>query len=347
MVVKLNLTVDGTSLEGLQEGAKHIVRHVRPEWNEADLQFKLYSEGITNQLIGVWSDDRDKQLLVRVYGSMTEMFIDRDKERRNIEILHKAGCGPQLYATFDNGLSYGFTKGVPLSTDLNYEERVWKAVSREMAIYHKIEEEDKEDPMLFPKLRHFLSLLPTKFKDAEKQKRIDECGYSKVLISQETDEMESYVTCLNCPVVFSHNDILLGNIIWNETTQKVNFIDYEYGGTNYQPYDIANHFNEFAGVDDVDYSRYPGADFQRRWLRNYHSHYQGIPAEQVKDDEVEAWYIWVNKFALCSHLFWGAWAMVQAHYSSIDFDYLGYGITRIDEYFKRKEEFLNLKPNLQ
>lgn len=49
----------------------------------------MYNEGITNHLIGVWCDDEDEQLLVRIYGSMTEKFIDRDKERRNYEVRVK------------------------------------------------------------------------------------------------------------------------------------------------------------------------------------------------------------------------------------------------------------------
>ena len=27
----------------------------------------------------------------------------------------------------------------------------------------------------------------------------------------------------------------------------INFVDFEYAGLNYQAYDIANHFNEYAG----------------------------------------------------------------------------------------------------
>nr|XP_053629950.1 ethanolamine kinase 1-like [Cherax quadricarinatus] len=97
-------------------------------------------------------------------------------------------------------------------------------------------------------MRCFLNLSPTKFKDIDQQNRIDECGYNKSLLSKEIDELESCLTGLGCPVVFSHNDILLANVIWNKASQKVGFIDYEYGGANYQAFDIGNHFNEFAGM---------------------------------------------------------------------------------------------------
>ena len=41
-------------------------------------------------------------------------------------------------------------------------------------------------------------------------------------------------------------------------SSKVSFIDYEYGDYNYQECDIANHFDEMAGVEDMDFlSDYP------------------------------------------------------------------------------------------
>lgn len=56
------------------------------------------------------------------------------------------------------------------------------------------------------------------------------------------------------PIVFSHNDLLLTNIILRRDAAaqgqpvSVAFIDYEYAMLNYQAFDIANHFIEFAGV---------------------------------------------------------------------------------------------------
>lgn len=47
--------------------------------------------------------------------------------------------------------------------------------------------------------------------------------------------------------MFAHNDLLLGNVIYNESKGTVSFIDYEYASYNYQGFDIANHFNEFVG----------------------------------------------------------------------------------------------------
>jgi ethanolamine kinase len=47
--------------------------------------------------------------------------------------------------------------------------------------------------------------------------------------------------------VFAHNDLVLGNVIYNQDDGSIAFIDYEYATYNYQGFDIANHFNEYVG----------------------------------------------------------------------------------------------------
>lgn len=63
----------------------------------------------------------------------------------------------------------------------------------------------------------------------------------------EIEEMQSLLEKEPIPVAFCHNDILLGNVIYNEEERKVSFIDFEYAMPNYVAFDVANHFNEMAG----------------------------------------------------------------------------------------------------
>ncbi|KAL8222307.1 UNVERIFIED_CONTAM: Ethanolamine kinase 1 [Gekko kuhli] len=51
----------------------------------------------------------------------------------------------------------------------------------------------------------------------------------------------------------------------------------------------------------------------------------------------------LERKALASHFFWGLWALIQAKYSTIEFDFLGYAIVRFNQYFKMKNEVLTLK----
>lgn len=69
----------------------------------------------------------------------------------------------------------------------------------------------------------------------------------KEKLKEELDWLEEKLTKLNNPIVFCHNDLLLGNILHEKNSHSIEFIDFEYAGPNYQAYDIANHFCEFAG----------------------------------------------------------------------------------------------------
>lgn len=66
-------------------------------------------------------------------------------------------------------------------------------------------------------------------------------------LRNEFDQLYQHLQSLDSPVVFAHNDLLLGNIIYSSTANCVTFIDYEYAAFNYQAFDIGNHFAEFAG----------------------------------------------------------------------------------------------------
>ncbi|MEE6517620.1 hypothetical protein FKM82_027953 [Ascaphus truei] len=120
----------------------------------------------------------------------------------------------------------------------------------------------------------------------------------------------------------------------------VRFIDYEYAGYNYQAYDIANHFNEFAGVSEPDYRLFPGRQTQLRWLRHYLGAYRRLKQEEgeLPEREVEALYVQVNQFVLASHFMWGLWALIQHRFSDIDFNFARYAVLRFERYFEVKPE---------
>lgn len=67
------------------------------------------------------------------------------------------------------------------------------------------------------------------------------------VLEKEYQMMKETLSRINSPVVFAHNDLLLGNVLYNQKEESVIFIDYEYTAPNYQAFDIVNHFTEFAG----------------------------------------------------------------------------------------------------
>lgn len=109
----------------------------------------------------------------------------------------------------------------------------------------------------------------------------------------------------------------------------ISFIDFEYTHLNYYLFDIANHFVEYAGVDDADFNLYPNRDEQKRWLKFYFQTRQ-IENQLVDDDLCHR----IDQFSALSHLMWGLWALVQSHISLLDFDYVQYAKLRLDCYYK-------------
>lgn len=68
-------------------------------------------------------------------------------------------------------------------------------------------------------------------------------------IRAEFNRLYAVVSKIKNPVLFAHNDLLLGNILYDASAEKVTFIDYEYADYNFQAFDIGNHFTEFAGMN--------------------------------------------------------------------------------------------------
>nr|XP_012788833.1 unnamed protein product [Sorex araneus] len=316
---------------------------------------QLFTDGITNKLIGCYvGSTMEDVVLVRIYGNKTELLVDRDEEVKSFRVLQAHGCAPQLYCTFNNGLCYEFIQGEALDPRHVCNPDIFRLIARQLAKIHAIHAHNGWIPKsnLWLKMRKYFSLIPTGFTDEAINKRFLSDIPSSQILQEEMTWMIEYLSKLGSPVVLCHNDLLCKNIIYNGKQASlclvkcdVQFIDYEYSGYNYLAYDIGNHFNEFAGVSEVDYRLYPGRELQLQWLRAYleaYNHYKGYGPE-VTDKEVEVLFIHVNRFALASHFFWGLWALIQAKYSTIEFDFLGYAIVRFNQYFKMKPEVTALK----
>ncbi|XP_073400096.1 ethanolamine kinase 1 [Dendrobates tinctorius] len=343
-VPRLELTV----LEAAyREGALRLLRELRPEWRPEEVTTQVFTDGITNKLIGCYvGDAMEDVVLVRIYGNKTELFVDRDEEVKSFRVLQAHGCAPKLYCTFNNGLCYEFMQGAALDPEHVCNPKICRLIARQLAKIHAIHAHNGWIPKsnLWLKMRAYFSLVPTEFSEPLVHDRFVRDVPGRQDLEEEMVWMEKTLSSLGSPVVLCHNDLLCKNIIYNDKRDDVKFIDYEYSGYNYQAYDIGNHFNEFAGVNEVDYSLYPERALQLQWLQAYllaYKEYKGVKAE-VSESEVERLYVQVNQFALASHFFWGLWALIQAKYSKIEFDFLGYAIVRLSQYFQMKPEVMAL-----
>uniref|UniRef100_A0A8C3GF68 ethanolamine kinase n=1 Tax=Cairina moschata TaxID=8855 RepID=A0A8C3GF68_CAIMO len=290
-------------------GALRLVRELRPGWEPARVKTKLFTDGITNKLVACYTDeDMVDAVLVRIYGRKTELFVDRETELRNFQVLRAHGCAPDLYCAFQNGLCYEFLPGIALGPDHVRDPRIFRLVAQEMARVHAIHANGSlPKPILWQKLHKYLTLVKMDLSPKVPNPSLHQDVPSLETLEHELAWMKETLSQLGSPVVLCHNDLLCKNIIYNRTQEQVRFIDYEYTGYNYQAFDIGNHFNEFAGVKEVDYRLYPSKDTQLQWLRSYLQAYkqltqgeQGGAGPAVSDKELEALYVQVNKFSLVS-----------------------------------------------
>lgn len=120
------------------------------------------------------------------------------------------------------------------------------------------------------------------------------------------------------------------------------FLLQRYAGWCARGFDLGNHFNEFAGFD-LDYSRYPDTATQISFIEAYLCSFYQCDKSALSAKEIEHVHREANQWSLVSHFLWAVWALFQASYSTIDFDFVKFSNTRFAYYFRNRETFLSLE----
>uniref|UniRef100_A0A0E0M1N7 ethanolamine kinase n=1 Tax=Oryza punctata TaxID=4537 RepID=A0A0E0M1N7_ORYPU len=343
----------------LPEMTPHIIcicKELVRGWSSLDssrFSIETVSGGITNMLLKVSAEDgkgNKSSVTVRLYGPNTDLVIDRKRELQAIPHLSAAGFGAQLLGTFENGMVQSFIYARTLTPSDMKEPRIAAEIAKELRRFHQVDIPGSKEPQLWDDIFKFMKKASVlEFEDKEKQKRYETISFRK--IQDEVKELKVLLTLgaisfilFKEPLLFIfflhhrrahiHKAILCNTI----HIEKLYFIDFEYGSYSYRGYDIANHFNEYAGYD-CDYSLYPDKDSQYHFFRNY---LQPDRPSEVQVQDLDALYVETNTYRLASHIYWALWALIQAKVSPIDFDYLGYFFLRYDEYKKQRESCLSL-----
>jgi len=320
------------------------------------------------------------KVLVRIFGA--HGLIDRDAETSTYAALAQQGLALPYYGRFGNGRIEGWSEWKCLA-----EEEVGNyaiPIARAMATLHETAQlppapaltPDEATPTMWMQLQDWIGTAVTaKFPIAQDMERA-----AALNIPQWQDELtfsKTKVIPNDASVGFCHNDVLAANILCNDdgnndnnndnnnnnpasmTTKQVQLIDFEYGGFNYWSYDIANHFNEYAGGTNEpsatpNYDLFPSPQLQRAFVQEYlttrrrlHPTGNGstVPltdsSTTVEDTEVEALLTEISAFVLANHLVWASWAVNQASAEGCtEFDYLQYAKCRIERYYEDRARWL-------
>uniref|UniRef100_A0AC34RE93 Ethanolamine kinase n=1 Tax=Panagrolaimus sp. JU765 TaxID=591449 RepID=A0AC34RE93_9BILA len=317
--------IDLENDELIQKQTLSLIKDLRPNWKEDAIDFKTFTNGITNRVYRVSHKAQPEEHLVfRVYGKNTEKLIDRLRELETISRLEKLGIAAPLHAKFSNGIVCGYLEGETLDCTSVRNPHMIEKICEAMAKMHKIPLNENEEPFIFAKMRQFLNNLPKKYTCETKNLIFQKYFESNDLVEQ-FEHLRQILSELNTPVVFCHNDLLVNNILYDKNNDQINFIDYEYADANYQLFDIANHFCEYAGVDEPNYSLCPTKTEKFKFLEIYFSYFYDKKVDQSK---IEQTLKILPFFEAAAHFFWAIWALVQSANSTIDFDYLKYAVIR-------------------
>jgi len=120
-------------------------------------------------------------------------------------------------------------------------------------------------------------------------------------------------------------------------TGEIQLIDFEYGGMNYVCFDIANHFNEFAGGTDDSVPKYeqlPDDGQKRSFIEAYVGRMYELSGRDKTGEgfanEVNGLLNDVEIFMLVNHFYWGCWGACLAATEGCEvFDYLNYSKNRL------------------
>ena len=318
--------------------------------------------GITNSLyrVSLQPPFPPTPILVRIFGLSTDQVIDRLTEQVITVALSKNGFGVRLHGHFDTGRLEEWLEAQPLT----WEEMadMGEHLGREVGSLHRQALGDivpSTTSPLYSTLQEWMKgALTVRFDDptpaaakkAALLAEVDVAFWQKEL--QETLQLLSASAYADEPLVFCHNDLLSGNVLrqkrgpgvgvvggGKEGDVRLYLVDFEYSAFNFAAFDIANHWLECCGFD-CQWDHFPSAEQRRRFLRFYLSSVKGKKGgvEEVQEEEVSAWEEKVTAFLVLSHLWWGIWAILQAKYSTIDFDYLSYSLLRKDGYLRMKDD---------
>ena len=313
-------------------------------------QVSIISGGISNALYKL-SPPSSSPIALRIYGIGTEKFIDREKEVTTMQLLHRNGFGPQIRGLFTNGRIESFLPMRCLTPDEMSSPSFSPKIAATLFRFHSVDAEHRPATAVTPftRIYEWLEISKTLDFSDDPKKLATFQKFDFDQLKKEVEMVEAAATKLQSPIVFAHNDLLSGNIMVpldneNEdcSSTEMTFIDFEYSGWAPRGFDLGNHFCEYAGFE-CDYDKYPTTDVAHTFLKSYleaEAATQNLENSTVDDKAVAMAVAEANAYSLAAHQYWGTWALMQARWSTIEFDYMGYAELRWSEYKRRKDEFL-------
>ncbi|XP_069764129.1 choline/ethanolamine kinase isoform X2 [Narcine bancroftii] len=272
---------------------------------EEEFQISVISGGLSNLLyLCTLPDhvlsvgDEPRQVLLRVYGAILQGVDSLVLESVMFAVLAERALGPRLYGVFPQGRLEQYIPSRRLLT----EELGFPDISAEIAVkmsrYHgMVMPFNKEPKWLFETMDRYLKqIMGLKFVREAHVKKFNKLKTYN--LPGELASLKSLLAATWSPVVFCHNDVQEGNILYladkdPSSTEKLMLIDFEYSSYNYRGFDIGNHFCEWMydytydqwPFFKVNMEKYPNQQQQLHFIRHYLSEYSGNKGDSMHEDQ--------------------------------------------------------------
>jgi len=292
---------------GTSDPALERIVNAMPGWKSAGgVRAEYISGGITNRNFCVRVDG--SPFFVRLAGEETEALgIDRDNERRTVEVAATAGMGPGVVAYLpDHGcLVTEWIEGTPVPPeDLRQRDTLARLV-RSLKAFHDC---GSEIPGAFSPFR-----VVEEYREyaGSRGAGIPE-GYWWLL--ERAGEIEEAFRESPSPPCPCHNDLLNSNFLLHDG--RVMIVDYEYAGMGDVFFDLGNLSvnNEFDEKADL------------ALLEAYFG--EATPARVAR----------LKLMRLMSDFREAMWGVMQQVLSSLDFDYVDYANKHFDRCREHAED---------
>lgn len=324
---------------------------------EKEFQIKPLSGGLTNYLylcslpdnVEV-ADNQPRIVLLRVYGDIASKFVVENSVI--FALMSEKRLGPKLYGMNVQARLEEYIPTDCLRTSDLSNPTLSRQIAQKLAQFHTLDMPLCKEP-------RFISDMVDKWiidvteslksnrnpNDAQHVQR-----FKSYNLGKEWEILRGTLAKLHSPVVFSHNDLQEGNILYfkdcADPTKRLTVIDWEYCSYNYRGNDFGNHFCEWTYDYHIDTSpyyketpeNYPTRQQQYDFFRAYLQESGSDITEEVLSDM----YTEANTYALLSHFFWGLWSVLQNDMSNIQFGFMDYAESRFQGYFRQKESLTSL-----
>lgn len=322
-------------VEDTSKQAKYLIRLYGPKTDEIinrerekKISSILYDKNISKKIYVFFSNGRIEEFMDGYALSREEIKNPRFQKMiaKNLKLLHDIELNDNLYKELQ------VTQKVPGTRPSFLWNTIWK--------YFNLLNEERKKIYPFDAKANILKLI-----DFD-------------MLRENILEVEKLCRSENSPIVLCHCDLLSSNIIntgggaieaggtlgstaaataamgppynaHNDAAtlatpahdgETICFIDFEYSCPMERAYDIANHFNEYAGFN-CDWDLTPSKEEEYHFIK----HYLATDDEESIRKLIQE----IQPFYISSHINWGLWSLVQGMHSPIDFDFINYGMTRL------------------